>query len=100
MSLFFFSFVAAFCFVFLKAFQQLNVVHNKYLLVVPTSVVMAICEVYVMANVAQQGFHWSLVWAVGLGSGVGCMAAMWSHKRLTVWWNAFCSRLSTGEVHP
>lgn len=100
MSLAAFSFVASFLFIFLKAFQQLNVVHYKYWLVVPTSFTMAICEVYVMANVAQQGFHWSLVAAVGLGGGLGCICSMWVHKRLVEWWKSFCLRSQIGGVHP
>ena len=76
------AFGASFLFVALKAFQQLNVVHDQFLLVIPTSVGMAVCEVYVVANIALRGWHWPLVLAVGLGSGIGCVCSMWLHKRL------------------
>lgn len=87
MSLFLLSFLAAFLFIFLKAFQQLNVVHYKYLLVIPTSFLMAICEVYVIANVAKQGYQWPLIVAVGLGGGMGCVCSMWVHRNMEKWWD-------------
>lgn len=76
------AFFASFLFVGLKAAQQLNVVHDQYWLVVPTSVLMAVCEVYVVANIASLGWHVPLVLSVGLGSGLGCVASMFLHKRL------------------
>lgn len=77
------AFFASFLFVALKSFQQLNVVHDQYWLVVPTSVLMAVCEVYVVANIASLGWHVPLVLSVGIGSGLGCVASMFLHKRLT-----------------
>ena len=75
------AFLASLLFVGLKAFQQLNVVHSQYLAVMPTSMAMAACEVFVVANVARAGWHWPLVIAVGTGAGLGCCASMWIHKR-------------------
>jgi hypothetical protein len=72
------AFAASFVFIFLKAFQQLNVVHRQYLLVVPTSMAMSACEVAVIALVARQGWGW-LVFFTGLGAGLGCTAAMLLH---------------------
>ena len=77
------AFVASLCFVALKAFQQLNVVHDQYLLVIPTSCLMAVCEVFVIANIATKGWDLGLVAAVGLGSGLGCVFSMFLHKRIT-----------------
>lgn len=76
------AFVASFLFVGLKSAQQLNVVHDQYALVIPTSMLMAACEVYVVANVASAGWHWPLVLSVGFGSGLGCVASMLLHKRM------------------
>lgn len=76
------AFGAAFAFVFLKAFQQLNVVHKQYLWVLPTSCLMAACEVYVIATTARNGYGW-IVLAIGLGSGLGAMASMYLHSRIT-----------------
>lgn len=78
---YFLAFVASFAFIFLRAWQQLNVVHSKYVLVLPTSFLMAACEVYVIANVALFGWGWLVFW-VGLGGGLGSMLSMWLHSKL------------------
>jgi hypothetical protein len=75
------AFVASFVFIFLKAWQQLNVVHHQLWWVMPTSMGMAVCEVYVVSTVAIQGWGW-VVLSVGLGSGLGCVASMLVHKRM------------------
>lgn len=75
------AFSAAFIFVFLKAFQQLNVAHGQYLWVLPVSMSMAVCEVYVTWQAATQGWGWIVI-PVGLGSGFGAMLGMWIHSRL------------------
>lgn len=74
------AFFASFVFVGLKAFQQLSVVHHRVWWIVPTSMAMAVCEVYIISNVAKLGWGW-IVLAVGLGSGLGCLAAMFIHRR-------------------
>lgn len=76
------AFGTAFAFIFLKAFQQLNVAHKQYLWVLPTSMAMAACEVYAISTTASRGYGW-IVLAIGLGSGLGAMASMWVHTRLT-----------------
>jgi hypothetical protein len=75
---YFLAFAASFIFIFLKAFQQLNVVHRQYLLVIPTSMMMATCEVAVIALVARNGWGWIVIFT-GLGGGLGCIAAMFFH---------------------
>jgi hypothetical protein len=72
------AFVASFAFIFLKAFQQLNVVHRQYLLVMPTSMAMAACEVAIIALVVKQGWGWIVVFT-GFGAGLGAMGAMFLH---------------------
>lgn len=74
------AFVAAFAFVFLKAFQQLSVVHKNYAWILPTSMCMATCEVYVIATTAKNGWG-LLVLFIGFGSGLGAMASMYIHGR-------------------
>lgn len=76
------AFAASFLFVGLKAFQTLNVSQKQYLWVLPTSMLMATCEVYVIATTARNGYGW-IVLAVGLGAGLGCMASMRLHEWLT-----------------
>jgi hypothetical protein len=73
------AFAASFVFIFLKAFQQLNVVHRQYLLVIPTSMLMSVCEIGVVALVIKQGWGW-IVLFTGLGGGVGCVLAMFIHS--------------------
>jgi hypothetical protein len=74
------AFIASFAFIFLRAFQQRNVVHDNYWWVIPTSMAMAATEAVVIVNIAQQGWYLPLVLAVGVGSGSGCIAAMLFHK--------------------
>lgn len=74
------AFFASFVFVALKSVQQLNVVRRVYPLIIPTSFAMAVCEVWVIANVARYGFGWLVFW-VGLGGGLGSLIATWSHHR-------------------
>jgi hypothetical protein len=74
--------VAMFAFVFLKAFQQRNVAFDHYLPVVPTSIAMAFCEVYVIAVVVRVGYHVPTVLSVGIGAGLGALGAMALHKRI------------------
>ena len=80
------AFAASFVFVLLKAMQQLNVVHHQLWWVMPTSMSMAVCEVFVVANVAHLGWGW-IVLPVGLGGGLGCVVAMVAHKRVREWRN-------------
>ena len=73
---------ANFGFIFLKAFQQLNVTKGHYWWVMPTSFMMAIGEVYVVFNVAQNGFTLSTILSCGLGGGLGAICSMFVHKKL------------------
>lgn len=76
------AFATSFLYIFLKCAQQLNVVHKQYLWVLPTSMSMALCEVYVISTTAKTGFGWLAI-AIGLGAGLGCMASMYLHGKLT-----------------
>lgn len=67
-------------FVFLKALQQLNVVHAAYFWVVPTSFAMAACEVYTVAAVATSGWGW-IILPIGAGASIGCILAIYVHRR-------------------
>lgn len=75
--------LAQFIFIALKAFQQLNVMNHKYWWVAPTSMLMAVFEVFVIAMIARSEESWYLiVIPVGIGGSLGCMFSMWLHKRL------------------
>jgi len=80
-TVFILSFFANFVFIFLKAFQQLNVMHSKYLWVVPLSLCMATAELFVIVKVIEVGFGWIVV-PVGLGGGLGAMLGMYLHQRI------------------
>lgn len=75
------AFLSSFGFVFLKSFQQLNVVKKTYSLIVPTSMLMAAMEVYVVATTSRNGWQWMLVFLIGLGSGLGSLSAVWLHSK-------------------
>lgn len=68
-------------YIFLKAFQQLNVVHDKYLWIAPVSLCMALCEVISIGAIATYRDLWLAV-PIGLGGAVGCLVAMCMHKKL------------------
>lgn len=75
------AFVTSFLFVGLKSWQQLNVVHRKYWWILPTSVAMALCEVYVVSTVAKNG--WGVIaLVIGVGAGLGSIIATWLHDKL------------------
>lgn len=74
------AFLSSFVFVGLKSWQQLNVVHRKYKWILPTSMAMALCEVYVVSTVAKNGWGW-IALAIGVGAGLGSMGATWAHDR-------------------
>ncbi|MGZ5080729.1 MAG: hypothetical protein ACXWF2_14500 [Usitatibacter sp.] len=76
-----FAFIASFIYIALKATQQLQVVNFEYRRIVPTSLGMACCEVFVMVNVVKTlDSHLGLVLlalCIGTGAGLGCLSAMW-----------------------
>ena len=67
---------------FLKAFQQRNVAFDNYGAVMPTSFAMAFVELYVIGSVVKTGWQLGIVSAVGLGGGLGCIAAMYLHHHI------------------
>lgn len=75
------TFLASFIFIFLKAFQQRNVAFDHYWWIVPTSMLMAIVEVVVIANIALHGWELPLVLTIGVGSGLGALVAALAHKK-------------------
>jgi len=73
-------FAASYVFIALKAFQQRHVIHNDWWWVPPTSMAMAFVEVYVIAQVARQGYGLVIVLAVGTGAALGALTAMFIHN--------------------
>lgn len=72
-------------FVLCKSFQQKSVVHDKKLWIVPVSMVMAACEVFMIGSIATlviaSQSYWSFIPA-GLGAGTGCLLGMELFNRL------------------
>lgn len=74
--------VANFCFIGLKAFQQRNVIHNDYVLVVVTSNLLAFAEVFVIYTIAKEGVILPLILTLGFSGSLGCVVAMRIHNYL------------------
>lgn len=73
------AFAVSFVYIYLKAWQQINVMKERYRWVMPVSFGMAICEVSVIGLVVAKSF-WMFI-PIGLGGGIGCIMAMkWNHR--------------------
>ena len=72
----------SFAYIFLKAFQQKNVMQDKYYWMIPISVLMGFSEVFLIATVAA---HVTMITGlcIGLGGGSGCIVACLLHNRMT-----------------
>jgi hypothetical protein len=68
----------SFIYVFLKAWQQLNVVEGRYAWVMPTSIGMGLCEVAIVLLVVKANTV-LLGAANGVGAGLGAILAMRLH---------------------
>lgn len=77
------SYLTLFCtsiaFIALRAFQQLNVQHDRYLWVPPVTALMAVCEVVSITTIVQHGALTAAV-PLAIGGVLGCWLAMWFHK--------------------
>lgn len=71
---------ATFALVFLRAIQQLNVLHHNIKLAAVTSYLIAMAEVTSLLSVVAVG--WASVPFVGTGGALGVVAAMITHKKL------------------
>lgn len=76
------AFVTSYLSIGLRSWQQLNVFHRKYWWIVPTSMLMAVCEAVLLINVVHSGFGW-IVLAIGLGGGLGSVTSTYIHSKLT-----------------
>lgn len=79
---------AYFFFVFLKAFQQRNVMGMHYRWIMPISYAMAATEIFVISIVAIKAVNYtsltdliSLALSVGTGGGLGALAGMFIHNK-------------------
>ncbi len=85
--------VSWFLFILFKAVQGRNIAWLNYRWVMPVSYLTAIFEVIGISTVAYIGVQlfplsWQsvlgvvpMIFAIGTGGGLGCMAGMWLHAR-------------------
>lgn len=78
--MYFLVFISSFLFTFAKSFQQNNVTHKVYKLIVPTSLFLALMEVYTISVLSKHGVGW-LVLIIGLGSGIGSSLSVFVHDK-------------------
>lgn len=74
-------FLTAFLFIALRAFQQLNVQHDRFMWVPPTTLLMALCEVVTITSIVKMGTLWSAI-PLAAGGTLGCWFAMWFHRKM------------------
>lgn len=79
--MYFTLFCTSLCFIALRAFQQLNVQHDRYLWVPPTTACMAIAEVLTITTVVKSGSLFAAI-PMALGGILGCWFSMALHKRM------------------
>lgn len=75
------QFVLSYAYILLKAWQQLNVHYDKFWWIAPTSVLMALGEVYTVHNMLKADFSLWYVACMGVGAALGSMTAMVLHKK-------------------
>jgi len=74
-------FFTSLAFIALRAFQQLNVQHDRYLWVPPTTAMMALCEVASITTILKNPTLWAAV-PMALGGVLGCWFSMYLHRRM------------------
>ncbi|MDY0087111.1 MAG: hypothetical protein RBS78_00935 [Coriobacteriia bacterium] len=74
----FIAYLISVLYVGLRATQQLNVVHDRYKLVLPTSLLMAVADYYIINAVVSQS-PWVIL-SFGLGGATGCCISMQVNK--------------------
>ena len=75
-------FAISFCLVSIKAFQQLNVVHSRYIYIIPISYAFMAMEVLLINKVVNYDNFWLTVLAAGTGGGLGCILSMRIDQRI------------------
>lgn len=73
------AFAVSFIYVYLKAWQQINVMQKRYKAVPLVSFAMALCEVTTIGLVVHTSF-WLFI-PIGIGGTIGCMLSMWRNHR-------------------
>lgn len=74
-------FITSLIFVGLRSFQQLNVAHDRFWWVPPTSACMAVVEVLTVTTIMKSGSLWAAI-PMGIGAAIGCIISMLIHRRM------------------
>ena len=73
------AFLVSFIAIFLRGFQQMNVIHGKYTMIAITSYLLALTDVAVVSIIVEHG--WNTVLAQGTGAALGMLASVYIHNR-------------------
>lgn len=74
-------FAVSFVSVCVKVVQSRNFAYDNYLMVMPTSITLAMLDLYIYASIAKVGWELKWVLTIGIGSGLGAMLGMFVHGR-------------------
>ena len=73
------AFLVSFIAIFLRGFQQMNVIHSKYTMIAVTSYLLALTDVAVVSIIVEHG--WNTVLAQGTGAALGMLTSIYIHNR-------------------
>lgn len=73
------AFLVSFIAIFLRGFQQMNVIHSKYTMIAVTSYLLALTDVAVVSIIVEHG--WNTVLAQGSGAALGMLTSIYIHNR-------------------
>lgn len=73
------AFLVSFIAIFLRGFQQMNVIHSKYTMIAVTSYLLALTDVAVVSIIVEHG--WNTVLAQGTGAALGMLTSVYIHNR-------------------
>ena len=73
------AFLVSFIAIFLRGFQQMNVIHSKYTMIAITSYLLALTDVAVDSIIVEHG--WNTVLAQGSGAALGMLTSVYIHNR-------------------
>lgn len=73
------AFIVSFIAIFLRGWQQKNVIHGKYTMIAITSYLLALTDVAVVGIIVEHG--WNTVLAQGTGAALGMLASVYIHNR-------------------
>lgn len=73
------AFLVSFTYIYLKAWQQINVVQKRYKSVPVVAMLMALCEVTTVGLIVHTSF-WLFI-PIGIGGALGCLLSMWRNHR-------------------